>query len=43
MLLTFFLKHSILDIWQGSKYTSVIYYSLFGKTEDTNKTDSVAV
>ena len=27
-LLTFFVRHSILDVWQGSKYTSVIYYLL---------------
>ena len=27
-LLNFFVRHSILDVWQGSKYTSVIYYLL---------------
>ena len=27
-LLTFFVRHSTLDVWQGSKYTSVIYYLL---------------
>ena len=27
-LLTSFVRHSILDVWQGSKYTSVIYYLL---------------
>ena len=42
-LLTFFVKHSILDIWQGSDYASVISYSLFGKTEDVNKNDSVTM
>ena len=36
-LKTFFVKHSILDIWQGSKYESVICYPLFGKIEDSNK------
>ena len=37
------MKHSILDVWQGSEYASVICYSLFGKTEDGNKTDSAAM
>ena len=27
-LLTFFVRHPILDVWQGSKYISVIYYLL---------------
>ena len=27
-LLSFFVRHSILDVWQGSKYTPVIYYLL---------------
>ena len=36
-------QHSILDVWQGSEYVSVICYSLFGKIGDTNKIDSVAV
>ena len=27
-LLTFFVRHSISDVWQGFKYTSVIYYLL---------------
>ena len=40
---TFFVKHSILDVWQGSEYASVICYSLFVKIEDANKIDSVAV
>ena len=39
----FFVKHSILDVWQGSEYPSVIWYSLIGKFVDTKKTDSVAV
>ena len=42
-LLTFFLKHYILNVWQGSEYTSLIYHILFGKIEDTNKIDSVAM
>ena len=42
-LLTFFAKHAILDVWQGSEYTAVIYYSLIGKIQDTNKIDSVAM
>ena len=42
-LLTFFAKHAILDVWQGSEYTAVIYYSLTGKIQDTNKIDSVAM
>ena len=37
----FFNKYSILDVWQGSEYASVIWYSLFGKIEDANKIDSV--
>ena len=41
--LTISVKHSILDVWQSSKYASVIYYSLFGKTVDANKIDSVAM
>ena len=32
--LTFFVKHSNLDVWQGSEYTSAICYSLFGKIDD---------
>ena len=43
-LLTFFVRHSILDVWQGSKYASVIYTSsLFGKIEGINKIDSVTM
>ena len=41
-LLTFFVKHSILDVWQGSQYASVICHSLFGIIEYANKIDSVA-
>ena len=41
-MLTIFVKHSTLDVWQGSEYISVICYSLFGKIEDTNAIDSVA-
>ena len=40
---TFFVKHSILDVWQGSEYASVICYSLFVRVEDASKIDSVAV
>ena len=32
----FFVEYSILDIWQGSEFASVICYSLFGKIEDNN-------
>ena len=39
-LLTYFAKLSILDVWQGSEYTSVICYSLLVKIVDTNKIDS---
>ena len=35
--------NTILVVWQDSEYESVICYSLYGKTEDTNKIDSVAV
>ena len=42
-LLTFFVKHFILDVWLDSQYASVICCSLFGKTEDTNKIDSVTM
>ena len=28
-LLTIFIEHSILDVWQNSKYVSVIYHSMF--------------
>ena len=41
--LIFFVKHFIVDIWQNSEYASVICYSLFGKIEDVNKIDSVAI
>ena len=33
----FFVKRSILDIWQCSQYASVICYSLFGKIEVANR------
>ena len=33
----FFVKHSILDVWQNSEYASVICYSLFQKIENVNK------
>ena len=42
-MLTFFAKHSNLDVRQGSKYASVICYSLFGKTDDANKIISVFI
>ena len=41
--ISFFVKHFILDVWLDSEYASVICYSLFGKTEDANKIDLVAV
>ena len=41
--INFFVKHSMLDVRQGSEYASVMCYSLFGKIEDTNKIDSVAM
>ena len=41
--LTFFVKDSILDASQGSGYASIFCYLLFGKIEDANKTDSVAM
>ena len=37
------MKHSILDNSQGSKYASVICYSLFAKIENANKIDLVAL
>ena len=37
----FFVKHSILDVWQGFEYRPVICYSSFGKIEDAKKIDSV--
>ena len=39
----FFIKHSNLDVRQGSEYAFVICYSLFEKIDDTNKIDSVAI
>ena len=42
-LLTIFTQQSILDVWQGSKYVSVICYSSLGETEDVNKIDSVTM
>ena len=41
-MLNFLPEPSILEAWQGSEYTPVICYSLFGKIEDTSKIDSVA-
>ena len=38
-----FVKIAILDIWQSSKYASVIDYLLLGKIEHANKIDSVAM
>ena len=38
---TFLVKRSILDVWLGSEYASVIYYLLFEKIEDDNKIKSV--
>ena len=43
MRLTFSVKQFILDVWLDSEYASVIFYLLFGKTEDANKIDSVSV
>ena len=41
-LLTFLVKGSILDVWQGSEYASVYNLLLiFLKIEDANKIDSV--
>ena len=42
-LLTLFVKHFVLDIWRDSEYSSVNCYSLFVKTENANKIDSVTV
>ena len=39
----FLVKHSILDVWQNSEYTFVIFYSLLGKIEGANKIDLVAM
>ena len=39
----FFVKQSNLNVWQGSKCTSVICYSLFGTIETANKIASVAM
>ena len=33
----FFVKQSILDVWQNSEYASVICYLLFQKIENVNK------
>ena len=43
MPLTIFEKHFTLDDRQIYEYISVICYLLFGKMEDTNKIDSVAM
>ena len=37
------MNHSTLDVPQSSEYVSVICCSLFGKIEDANKIDSVAM
>ena len=37
------MKDSILDVWQGSEYVSVICCLLLGKIEDGNKIDSAAM
>ena len=42
-LLTLFVKNFVLDIWRDSEYASVNCYSLFVKTENANKIDSVTV
>ena len=39
----FFVKHSILDVWQGSEYAYVMCYSLLGKIVNTKKMDSFAM
>ena len=38
-----FFKHSILDVWEGPEHASATCYSLFGKIEEANKIDSVAM
>ena len=38
----FFVKYSILHVWQNSEHASVICYSLFGKIEGANEIDLVA-
>ena len=43
LFITLIVKDSILDVWQGSEYASVICYSLFGKIGNTNKIDSVEI
>ena len=42
-MIIFFVKHSILEVWQNSEYASVICYSLFGKIDGANKIDLVAM
>ena len=37
----FFVKHSILDVWQNCEYASVICYSLIEKIEAADKFDLV--
>ena len=39
----FFVKHSIINVWQNPEYVSVICYSLFGKIEGANNIDPVAM
>ena len=41
--INFFVKCCILDVWQNTEYASVIWYSLFGKTEEANNNDSVVM
>ena len=43
IIIFFFIKHSILDIWQNSEYASVICCSLFGKIEGGNKINLLAM
>ena len=43
MRLTIFVKDSFLDVWQDSKYASLIYHSFFGKIVDASKVDSIAM
>ena len=40
--INFFVKCCILDVYQNTE-ASVIWYSLFGKTEEANNNDSVVM
>ena len=42
-IVLFFVKHSILDVWQNSEYTSIICCSLSGNIEGANRIDLVAM